>query len=156
MSRCGATSPASSSRCLAGAARRRIWDWSHLDLVAAEWRQTGPHDKEPRSAQVAPAFVGAGSAARTSRGNTRQGAGFPGSALGPADQHFYRHQGKYFVEATASELEGDQAPDELDGWTWHDFRRSFATALGEGWYSGNGRRRDPELHRQSATRGGVL
>ena len=44
---------------------------------------------------------------------------------------------------------------ELTGWTWHDFRRSFATALGEASI--------PEAvadavlnHRQSATRGGVL
>ncbi len=43
----------------------------------------------------------------------------------------------------------------LTGWTWHDFRRSFATALGEAGY--------PETvadavlnHRQAATRGGVL
>jgi integrase len=43
----------------------------------------------------------------------------------------------------------------LTGWTWHDFRRSFATALGEASI--------PETvadailnHRQSATRGGVL
>jgi integrase len=43
----------------------------------------------------------------------------------------------------------------LNGWTWHDFRRSFATALGEAGI--------PEAaadavlnHRQSATRGGVL
>lgn len=59
------------------------------------------------------------------------------------------------VNATASEAELNQAPDELDGWTWHDFRRSFATALGEAGI--------PEVvadailnHRQSATRGGVL
>ena len=43
----------------------------------------------------------------------------------------------------------------LTGWTWHDFRRSFATALGEAGI--------PEAvadavlnHRQAATRGGVL
>ncbi len=44
---------------------------------------------------------------------------------------------------------------QLTGWTWHDFRRSFATALGEAGI--------PEAvadailnHRQAATRGGVL
>ena len=43
----------------------------------------------------------------------------------------------------------------LAGWTWHDFRRSFASALGEAGI--------PEAvadavlnHRQAATRGGVL
>lgn len=57
------------------------------------------------------------------------------------------------VEATKLG-EGEQG-SELDGWTWHDFRRSFATALGEASI--------PEAvadavlnHRQSATRGGVL
>ena len=55
------------------------------------------------------------------------------------------------IEATKL---GEQA-SELNGWTWHDFRRSFATALGEAGI--------PEAvadavlnHRQSATRGGVL
>jgi integrase len=44
---------------------------------------------------------------------------------------------------------------ELGDWTWHDFRRSFASALGEAGI--------PEAvadavlnHRQAATRGGVL
>lgn len=44
---------------------------------------------------------------------------------------------------------------DMADWTWHDFRRSFATALGEAGI--------PETvadailnHRQSATRGGVL
>jgi integrase len=57
------------------------------------------------------------------------------------------------VEATKSKAADDGS--ELDGWTWHDFRRSFATALGEAGI--------PETvadavlnHRQSATRGGVL
>jgi hypothetical protein len=47
------------------------------------------------------------------------------------------------------------AKAELTGWRLHDFRRSFATALGETSF--------PEVivdavlnHRQSATRGGVL
>jgi hypothetical protein len=55
------------------------------------------------------------------------------------------------VAATKSENNG--AP--LDRWTWHDFRRSFASALGEASI--------PEAvadavlnHRQAATRGGVL
>jgi integrase len=44
---------------------------------------------------------------------------------------------------------------EMTGWTWHDFRRSFATALGEAGVSEAVA--DAILnHRQSATRGGVL
>jgi integrase len=51
--------------------------------------------------------------------------------------------------------DGPAEGTQLAGWTWHDFRRSFATALGEAGI--------PEAiadailnHRQSATRGGVL
>jgi integrase len=48
--------------------------------------------------------------------------------------------------------------DKLSGltdWAWHDFRRTFATALGEAGFS------EPVAdavlnHRQAATRGGVL
>ena len=57
------------------------------------------------------------------------------------------------VEATKPKV-GEMVA-RLEGWTWHDFRRSFATALGEAGV--------PEAvadailnHRQSATRGGVL
>ena len=47
------------------------------------------------------------------------------------------------------------AAAKLTGWTWHDFRRSFATALGEAGISEAVA--DAVLnHRQSATRGGVL
>ena len=43
----------------------------------------------------------------------------------------------------------------LTGWTWHDFRRSFATALGEAGIPESVA--DAVLnHRQAATRGGVL
>jgi integrase len=54
---------------------------------------------------------------------------------------------------SGTETANDERP--LDGWTWHDFRRSFASALGEAGI--------PEAvadavlnHKQSATRGGVL
>jgi integrase len=58
------------------------------------------------------------------------------------------------AKATGAQ-DGDEEAAELTGWTWHDFRRSFATALGEASI--------PEAvadailnHRQAATRGGVL
>jgi integrase len=44
---------------------------------------------------------------------------------------------------------------ELAGWRWHDFRRSFATNMGEAGVADSVA--DAVLnHRQSATRGGVL
>jgi integrase len=55
----------------------------------------------------------------------------------------------------ATKAKGDEDGSPLSGWTWHGFRRSFATALGEAGI--------PETvadavmnHSQSATRGGVL
>jgi integrase len=59
------------------------------------------------------------------------------------------------LKSTLTDLtEGDDG-EAVTRWTWHDMRRSFATALGEAGI--------PEAvadavlnHRQSATRGGVL
>jgi integrase len=53
------------------------------------------------------------------------------------------------LKLTLSEMAG------VTGWTWHDFRRSFATVLGEAGISEAVA--DAILnHRQSATRSGVL
>jgi hypothetical protein len=58
------------------------------------------------------------------------------------------------VTATGSkECEAESA--QLAGWTWYDFRRSFATALGED--GASEAVADAILnHHQTATRGGVL
>ena len=62
-----------------------------------------------------------------------------------ADRHF---------QPTLRQMLDDRRQTD-HGWTWHDFRRSFATALGEAGISEAVA--DAILnHRQSATRGGVL
>jgi hypothetical protein len=59
------------------------------------------------------------------------------------------------LKSTLTDLTKSDDGAAVTGWTWHDMRRSFATALGEAGI--------PEAvadavlnHRQSATRGGVL
>ncbi len=147
-------------------------EWSHLDLPAAEWRQPDrltknqdPHRfrlhdlalgilRERRQA-LADIQVGvdAVKAARNASTNGRvAGLVFPAPRSGQPIDTF--SDLKAALTAATSPKEGEDGTP-LTGWTWHDFRRSFATALGEAGI--------PEFvadavlnHRQSATRGGVL
>ena len=147
--------------CRRGEAARL--DWSHLDLVAAEWRQPGhmtknrdPHRLYLHALAVdvlhgrrkALAETDAGGDPRKvpcmiATGSPPFGLVFPAPISGGVVETFSD------MKAALSEAAG------VVGWTWHDFRRSFATALGEASI--------PEAvadavlnHRQSATRGGVL
>jgi integrase len=130
-------------------------DWSHLDLVAAEWRQPGrmTKNRDPHRLHLHSLALEVLRVRHDATGG--KGLVFPAPVSGRPIDTFTDIKAA-LVNATASEAELNQAPDELDGWTWHDFRRSFATALGEAGI--------PEVvvadailnHRQSATRGGVL
>jgi hypothetical protein len=78
---------------------------------------------------------------------TRRRPGIPGTALGQDDRYVQRREG-------AKETLARAAP-ALPSWRFHDFRRSFVTALGEAGV--NETVADSILnHRQSATRGGGL
>ena len=156
--------------CRRGEAARL--DWSHLDLAAAEWRQPGHTTKNreahrlhlhalalevcrhagrrssrPRSKAIS------GGCSNHGRWHSTFGPSVPGAGVRRRGGHVQRHQG---CVGEADRIEGGQHEvAQLTGWTWHDFRRSFATALGEAGI--------PEAvadailnHRQSATRGGVL
>ena len=127
-------------------------DWSHLDLAAAEWRQPGrlTKNRDPHRLHL---HALARDVLRERRKATEgKGLVFPAPESGRAVDTF--------TDLKAALVEATQPPDgqegtALNGWTWHDFRRSFATALGEAGI--------PEAvadavlnHRQSATRGGVL
>jgi integrase len=147
----------------AGALRERVWcdlarflivvpcrrneaarlDWSHLDLAAAEWRQPG-HMTKNRDAHRLHLHPLALKVLRERRELTGgMGPIFPAPVSGRAVDTF-----------SDIKRELDEAAG-LNGWTWHDFRRSFATALGEAGVSEAVA--DAVLnHRQSATRGGVL
>ena len=80
------------------------------------------------------------------KGQPRSGLVFPAPRAGTEVDTFTR------LKAALEEI---TKPEPLTGWTWHDFRRSFASALGEAGI--------PEAvadavlnHRQAATRSGVL
>ena len=146
--------------------------WSHLDFAVAEWRQPGKMTKngEPhrlylhplameileRRWQASTTAVANGDTQKSARnvtaGPARSGLVFPAPLSGHPVDTFSDIKAS-LIEATKSH-DGTQG-NELAGWTWHDFRRSFATALGEAGI--------PEVvadamlnHRQAATRGGVL
>ena len=158
--------------CRRGEAARL--DWSHLDLAAAEWRQPGhitknrdPHrlhlhplalkvlDERRKAHAHAQADGDQQKAARImAAGVPRSGLVFPAPLSGGVVDTFSTFKAA-LVKATGQHDGEDEHTVELAGWTWHDFRRSFATALGEASI--------PEAvadavlnHRQSATRGGVL
>jgi integrase len=83
----------------------------------------------------------------------RSGLVFPAPVSGDVLQTFTAI--KAALVAATGPKDGEEGPPVLAGWTWHDFRRSFATALGEAGVSET--IADAILnHRQSATRGGVL
>jgi integrase len=120
-------------------------DWSHLDLSAAEWRQPGhmTKNRDQHRLHLHPMALGILHQRYEAAARPTAGLVFPAS-----------HSGKVLdVFSDVKDALADEAG--LTGWTWHDFRRSFATALGEAGI--------PEVvadavldHRQSATRGGVL
>ena len=127
--------------CRRGEAARL--EWSHLDLAAAEWRQpshlTKNRDRTGCTCMRSP-WTCCAPAMQSTGG---KGLVFPAPVSGGVLDTF----------TAIKQSLADAA--ELTGWTWHDFRRSFATALGEAGI--------PEAvadavlnHRQSATRGGVL
>jgi integrase len=127
-------------------------DWSHLDLAAAEWRQPArlTKNRDPHRLHLHPLALDI----LREREKAADGKGlvFPAPESGRAVDTFTDLKAT-LVEAT--QPRDGQEGAALNGWTWHDFRRSFATALGEAGI--------PEAiadavlnHRQSATRGGVL
>ena len=136
--------------CRRGEAARL--EWSHIDLATAEWRQPShmTKNRDPHRLYLNALAQDVLRARQTATGG--RGLVFPAPVSGGAVDTFSDIKAA-LVEATKLG-EGEQG-SELDGWTWHDFRRSFATALGEASI--------PEAvadavlnHRQSATRGGVL
>jgi integrase len=133
--------------CRRGEAARL--DWSHVDLRAAEWRQPGKltKNRDPHRLHLHPLALGVLNDRKQSMGN--KGLIFSAPQSRKLVDNF-----SDLKEALTEAANAGDAP-ALVGWTWHDFRRSFATALGEAGI--------PEAvadavlnHRQSATRGGVL
>jgi integrase len=118
-------------------------DWSHINLVTAEWHQPGhmTKNRDPHRLYLHPLALDV----LRARLDLTAGKGlvFPAPKSGQTLETFTA------LKKRIGEAAGLQA------WTWHDFRRSFASALGEEGISETVA--DAILnHRQSATRGGVL
>lgn len=120
-------------------------DWADLDLPAGEWRQAAGTTKngEAHRLHLHPLAMDLMRARHNAADKPSAGLVFPSPAAGVELSTF--SQMKAALDGKA----------ELTGWRWHDFRRSFATALGEAGVSEAVA--DAVLnHKQSATRGGVL
>ena len=127
--------------CRRGEAARL--EWSHVDIGAKEWRQPGrmTKNREWHRLHLHPLALDVLHARHAATGG--KGLVFPAPVSGGVMDTFTDIK-QSMADAAA-----------LTGWTWHDFRRSFATALGEAGISEVVA--DAVLnHRQSATRGGVL
>lgn len=120
-------------------------DWAHLDLTGAVWTQPGALTKngDPHRLHLPPLTLGILRQRHADAGKPRSGLVFPAPQSGKAIDTFS------VIKAALEAATG------LTGWRWHDFRRSFATALGEAGVAESVA--DAVLnHRQAATRGGVL
>jgi integrase len=122
-------------------------DWSQLDMAAGEWRQPDHMTKngEPHRLCLNPFAVevlesrrrawaqadSPGDSAKVARvlatGLPRSGLVFPAPRSGGKIETFSKIKDA-IVDATKTENAGDGPA--LEDWTWHDFRRSFASALG--------------------------
>lgn len=120
-------------------------DWRDLNLDAAEWRQAAGTTKngEAHRFHLHTLALDLLRARQAEAGAPRAGLVFPSPEAGREIETF----------STIKRRLDEQAG--LVGWRWHDFRRSFATALGEAGVPES--TADAILnHKQAATRGGVL
>ena len=118
-------------------------DWSHIDLTEAAWSQPSHLTKNRDQHRLHLNALAQEVLRERHKETGGRGLVFPSPGAGRPIGAF--SQIKTMLDDAA----------KLHGWTWHDFRRSFATALGEAGISEAVA--DAILnHRQSATRGGVL
>jgi integrase len=123
-------------------------DWTDVDLAAETWNQPShmTKNRDPHRFHLHALAQEVLRARHAATGG--KGLVFPSPLAGrPIDT---------FTDIKAALMETIKS-EGAEGkiWTWHDFRRSFATALGEA--SVSEAVADAILnHRQSATRGGVL
>ena len=120
-------------------------DWRDLDMEAAVWRQAAGTTKngEAHRLHLHPLALDVLRHRHAAAGKPTEGLVFPSPKAGKEVDTF-----------TDMKTALDEKA-KLTGWRWHDFRRSFATALGEAGVSEAVA--DAMLnHKQAATRGGVL
>lgn len=120
-------------------------DWRHLDLAQGVWTQpnTATKNGEPHRFALPGLALDILRLRHSGAGQPTAGLVFPSPKAGKAIDTFTDLKAE-LVTCTG-----------IDGWRWHDFRRSFATALAEAGIAESVA--DAILnHKQSATRGGVL
>lgn len=120
-------------------------DWRDLDLDGAVWRQAAGTTKngEAHRLHLHRLALNLLQTRYVAAGKPRAGLVFPSPKAGKAMDTFTD------MKAAVDRQAG------LTGWRWHDFRRSFATTLGEAGVSES--IADAMLnHKAAATRGGVL
>ena len=120
-------------------------DWKPLDLAQGVWSQanTATKNGEPHRFFLPPLVLDLLRARHAAAGYPTKGLVFPSPLAGGRVDTFTDIKAA-LVDATG-----------IDSWRWHDFRRSFATALAEAGVAESVA--DAILnHKQSATRGGVL
>jgi integrase len=129
--------------CWRGEAARM--EWPQLDLAAGVWTQPGAITKngDAHRLRLHPLALAILRERHAAAGEPTAGLVFPAPRSGEAMRTFSRVKAAIVARGGS----GD--------WRWHDFRRSFATALGEAGVA------EPVVdavlnHRQAATRGGVL
>lgn len=136
-------------------------DWSHVDLRGETWTIPAELSKnrDPHRLHLHPAALAILRARWEAAAKPTSGLVFPAPLSGkPVDtfSDMKERIGRAVAVALVREAEATgEPPAVLPSWRWHDFRRSFVTALAEAGV--------PEViadailnHRQSATRGGVL
>ncbi len=136
-------------------------EWSHLDLSACLWSIPAAHSKnrDPHRLHLHPLVLATLRARWEAANKPTRGLVFPAPVSGKVLDTFTdmkaRLERAVAAEAArVTEATGQDVP-ALPAWRWHDFRRSFATAVAEAGVAEAVA--DAVLnHRQSATRGGVL
>jgi integrase len=122
--------------------------WPHVDLDAAEWRQPSHMTKNRQAHRLHLHSLAVDVLRERRKATAGNGLVFPAPRSGSVLTTFSA------IKAALDEAIGKHG-NALTGWTWHDTRRSFATALGEAGVSETVA--DAVLnHRQAATPGGVL
>lgn len=128
-------------------------DWSHLDLTTAEWRQPShmTKNRDPHRLHLHALALDVLRERREKTGG--KGLVFPAPVSGGVLTAFSGIKRALIKATKVDHLDDNIAP--LAAWSFHDHRRSFASALGEAGV--------PETvadavlnHRQAASRGGVL
>jgi integrase len=120
-------------------------EWQHLDLKAGAWTMPGKLTKNGDPFRLPLPGIALDVLRERHRASGEPGTGlvFPSPKMGKALTTF-----------SGMKVTLDKA-SRLTGWRWHDFRRSFVTALAE--HGVAEAVADAMLnHRQAATRGGVL